>query len=108
MKIACEMIKDLLPLYHDDVCSVESRLAVEKHLAECKNCNAELEAMKVDISLSTQSANMKESQVIHKISKKWRKDILKSSLKSALITALIIAIIGLILFIFIDVDVYRP
>ena len=108
MKIACEMIKDLLPLYHDGVCSAPSRLAVEEHLATCENCTAELEAMKTDIPLSIQKANVKESQVIHKISKKWRKDVLKSSLKSALITALIIAIVLLILSIFISVDVYWP
>ena len=106
MKIACEIIKDLLPLYHDDVCSTYSRLAVEEHLAECENCNAELIAMRQDILISAQSENMAESQIIKKISKKWRRGILKSYLKGALITILIIAVIALILFMFIGVELH--
>jgi hypothetical protein len=32
------MIKDLLPLYIDEVCGEESRTAVAEHLAECETC----------------------------------------------------------------------
>lgn len=38
MKISCEVINDLLPLYHDEVCSEESKRIVEEHLKECENC----------------------------------------------------------------------
>lgn len=38
MKQPCGIIRDLLPLYHDGVCSAESRAAVEEHLAECSEC----------------------------------------------------------------------
>ena len=38
MKIKCEVIQDLLPLYVDDVLSDESRKLVEEHLAECDEC----------------------------------------------------------------------
>lgn len=38
MKVTCEIIEDLLPLYVDDVCSVQSRQAVEQHLEECEKC----------------------------------------------------------------------
>ena len=34
------MIRDLLPLYQDGVCSEESRAAVEEHLRECPSCRA--------------------------------------------------------------------
>ena len=43
MKYQCEMIRDLLPLYHDGVCSESSRQAVEAHLAECSECCGYLE-----------------------------------------------------------------
>ncbi len=36
MNISCEIIKDLLPLYHDGVCSVDSTKAVEEHLEHCE------------------------------------------------------------------------
>ena len=38
MKYTCEMIRDLLPLYLDGVCSAESRKAVNEHLLECAEC----------------------------------------------------------------------
>lgn len=37
-KYSCDMIQDLLALYHDGVCSADSREAVEQHLAECEKC----------------------------------------------------------------------
>ena len=38
MKISCDIISDLLPLYYDDVCSQSSRKLVEEHLEECEKC----------------------------------------------------------------------
>lgn len=38
MKINCEIVQDLLPLYADGVCSPSSRAAVEEHLKTCDNC----------------------------------------------------------------------
>ena len=38
MKISCDIISDLLPLYYDDVCSHSSRKFVEEHLEECEAC----------------------------------------------------------------------
>ena len=34
----CEIIKDLLPLYLDGICSDESRKMVDEHLLECEEC----------------------------------------------------------------------
>lgn len=45
MNYPCGIIKDLLPLYIDDVCNDESRQAVENHLAECEDCRKCYEAM---------------------------------------------------------------
>ena len=42
----CEVIRDLLPLYADDVCSERSREIIEEHLRECPDCSALLEQMK--------------------------------------------------------------
>lgn len=38
MKMECGIIRDLLPLYADDICSPESRAAIEQHLMECSSC----------------------------------------------------------------------
>ena len=38
LNITCDIIADLLPLYHDGVCNENSRIAVAEHLAECDTC----------------------------------------------------------------------
>lgn len=38
MKLSCEIVQDLLPLYEDGVCSQASREAVEAHLRQCESC----------------------------------------------------------------------
>ncbi len=37
-KISCNVIRDLMVLYEDHVCSEESRQMVEEHIAECEEC----------------------------------------------------------------------
>lgn len=46
MKIDCNVIKDLLPLYADDLASSESRALVDEHICSCPDCKKELEALK--------------------------------------------------------------
>lgn len=41
----CRIVQDLLPLYHDGVCSPESRTAVEEHLTGCEACSRMLADM---------------------------------------------------------------
>ncbi|MDR0883850.1 MAG: zf-HC2 domain-containing protein [Oscillospiraceae bacterium] len=48
MKHTCELVKDLLPLYHDEVCSSASRQMVEEHLAECPACKSVMEKLNDD------------------------------------------------------------
>jgi hypothetical protein len=48
MKLPCNVIRDLLPLYKDNVCSGESGALVEEHLGECEVCRTELRLMQND------------------------------------------------------------
>ena len=45
MKISCNVIRDLLPLYYEDIASNDSRELVEAHCKECPKCAAVLEGM---------------------------------------------------------------
>ena len=45
MKLDCEVIRDLLPLYAEHMASPASTALVEEHLQECEACRAELEQM---------------------------------------------------------------
>ena len=40
----CEIVKDLIPLYCDGLCSEETRAAVEEHTAQCEDCKKLLAA----------------------------------------------------------------
>lgn len=46
MTYPCPVIRDLLPLYLDEVLSPESANAVEQHLAECESCRAYCDKMR--------------------------------------------------------------
>lgn len=46
MNTPCEVIMDLLPLYHEDVCSQSSKKLVDAHICACGQCKSMLEAMK--------------------------------------------------------------
>ncbi len=51
MKLSCNVAKDLLPLYHDGVCSDESRALVEAHLESCESCRALLQELNGELEL---------------------------------------------------------
>lgn len=42
MKLTCDIIKDLLPLYVENISSDDTRLLVEEHIASCDSCKKEL------------------------------------------------------------------
>ena len=46
MKTDCEIIRDLLPLYVDDICSEKSREMVDEHLQECSECREVLDKLR--------------------------------------------------------------
>ena len=105
MKTSCEVIRDLLPLYHDGVCSNESRTLVDEHLVVCDGCKNELEAMDTMLPIETAERNLKEAEAVQKLAKKWKKGMWKSVLKGALITLLVIAAILLVVYVFADFKV---
>lgn len=55
MNQPCPMIQDLLPLYVDQICSQESRRAVEEHVENCPLCRARLEELRREDPLPPQS-----------------------------------------------------
>ena len=64
MKISCDIITDLLPLYHDEVCNESSRKLVEEHIEECSTCRAVLEKLRDD-TLDKHIKKERESVVGH-------------------------------------------
>lgn len=75
MKIDCQIIQDLFPLYLDDVCSQASRLAVEQHLEECESCRSVLQDLQAFPNLSLTAEPPQQEAVakrsFRKIRRRW-------------------------------------
>ncbi len=105
MNISCEIIKDLLPLYHDGVCSSESKAMVEEHLTHCSSCKAELQAMDEVLLIDSPEQNLKEADAVKSLSKQWKKGMLVSLLKGVLFTLLAVIITALVLYLFVNIKI---
>ena len=46
MKTECSIVKDLLPLYVENMVGPETAQYIESHLAECPDCQAELDSLR--------------------------------------------------------------
>ena len=105
MSVSCDIIKDLMPLYLDGVCSNDSKAVIDEHLVVCENCKAELQAMQNSFQLNSVGENLNEAEAIKNLSKRWKKGMKWSLLKGILITVLVIAALAIILYIFLDIKI---
>ena len=71
MNKECNVIRDLLPLYADDVCSDASRELIETHLPGCPECAAVLE--KLRSSEIETGLQQEKTQVIEYQAKKFKR-----------------------------------
>lgn len=55
MNKKCDIIKDLLPLYAENICSDDSRQAVAEHIAECESCRNELNKINTNVAIQADS-----------------------------------------------------
>lgn len=83
MKTTCKVIEDLLPLYHDGVCSGESKEAVEEHLKACEGCREELRLL--DSSFSAPKPFENEEKAAEAAVKAWKKGKIKSFITGCMI-----------------------
>lgn len=99
MKISCNIIKDLLPLYVENIVSNESKVLVEEHLKSCTECQAKLQKMQQPVKLSADK-DMNELKALKKL---WN----RGKLRIAIITSvsLILLFTCLILLYFVELPV---
>lgn len=51
----CDIVRDLLPLYAENMCSEKSRSVVAEHLGECGDCRKELEKISSNVVIQADS-----------------------------------------------------
>jgi hypothetical protein len=92
MKITCNVVKDLLPLYVDDLTSEDSTNIIEEHAKECTNCKELIATLKTEIEVP--EVNMQLSNNSYKkLFKKIRNRII-SFISIALVIGVLVGIFG--------------
>lgn len=89
--ISCELIKDLLPLYADGICSQESKKAVEEHIKNCSDCSDELEKITDKVSMITPVPI--DGEELRRAGKKLRKTKKRAVVKGVVIGLVAVVII---------------
>ncbi len=94
-KLSCEIVQDLLPLYHDEVCSPETSAAIEAHLAECEHCKAALQKLRQNSSLPFEvfRENKQESAALVSFKGYWKRSKAASFAKGLLVATAICTVI---------------
>ncbi len=86
--VPCDVIRDLLPLYHDEVCSTESRRLVEEHLEQCEDCKNELNSM--DGQFPARPVQSGEKEAANAASRAWKKGTRRAFRKGAVLAAAVL------------------
>lgn len=89
MNLNCDVIQDLLPLYHDGVCSEESKRIVEEHIATCAACKDVLHGLQEEMAPDS----VDTAAPLASIQMKWNAQKRKAILKSAAIVTLVFALL---------------
>lgn len=88
-QIDCEIIQDLLPLYHDGVVSEKTGEAIRDHLKQCPCCNKEYEILCADLPIETTEPSTKK-QFINMVRHHKRKQLFISILSAVLACLLLV------------------
>ncbi|MCD8107950.1 MAG: zf-HC2 domain-containing protein [Oscillospiraceae bacterium] len=75
MNNECSIVRDILPLYYENMVSEDTAEFVEEHIKNCPDCASELEKLKADKSIGETSFTERKSdaEVITSVKKKIRK-----------------------------------
>jgi len=89
----CDVIQDLIPLYHDEVASEGSCALVDEHIKECANCAELLEKYKDNSNAPTLSIENIEINALKKMKKRISKKIALITISAVLCTGILIWVV---------------
>ena len=87
MKINCNIIRDLLPLYNDKITSKESNELIEEHLSQCEDCKNYYKEIKEDIS---NNLDLDEKNILKNFLKQIKKKRFIAIILTIIITIVIV------------------
>ncbi len=95
MKVTCGIVEDLLPLYMEDMCSEESKAALEEHIEACPACSEKAARMK-NGAVIPQMKNQDRRFPIADYVKKVKRHRIRVGISAALICALAVCVLVLL------------
>lgn len=88
----CFIVEDLLPEYLEDLCSPETKQAIEEHVLICKNCRKKLDEMKENNDPKNKGGATRPEDI--QPFKKIRKELKKNRIKKSVAILLLIVVCG--------------
>jgi hypothetical protein len=104
-KVNCNIIKDILPLYIDNVICEDTKELVEEHLLNCDECKKELSLLKLNLKVSEVVITEKDDIAFLK---KIGLDIRKKRVFTGILSAVISAIVVILSFAYLTAPEYLP
>lgn len=97
-RVSCDIIQDLLPLYYDHVCSADTKVLVEEHLADCPDCREVLSHMSSPMPLPAETIdqNHDEGAGLRLVATQWSRTKWIAFTKGLLLTCLAVGLLFLL------------
>ena len=86
MKLSCDVIRDLLPLYADRAASADTAALVEEHLASCPACREELRRLGAALPAEPEGA-----EPLRRFKRRWRRRQVLIAVTAVVATAAVAA-----------------
>ena len=93
-KINCNIIRDILPMYIDDLVCEDTKSLVEAHLKKCDACQEEYRKMANVLQMPIEC----EVQPIEKLHKKWKAEKIAAAIYTTVISLVVIMALSFWLF----------
>ena len=95
-KITCDVIRDLMILCEDDVCSEDSRRLIEEHISECEECRKIYEMTNAQIPEMIFKETDKDDEVEHQAVKAFKKIKKKMTFEAIMKCGIVVLIVLMI------------
>ncbi|PAF31383.1 zf-HC2 domain-containing protein [Paenibacillus sp. 7516] len=94
-KLPCDIVRDLLPLYYDDVCSTVTKEDIEAHITTCSGCKLMLEKLKEQeyLSIEIMEKNKIEGNGLNSIAAFWDRSKARAFAKGVLVAVSIFSLL---------------
>lgn len=95
-ELQCEIVQDLLPLYHDDVVNTVTKQAVKQHLDGCENCTKEYQELCEEFPQDNKDEETTKSRFDNMKKRIKKKQVVKTAL-IAIISCVVVVLLGYVL-----------